>query len=119
MIKMFNNLRWVIFIFIALFLMGMKTETNRLVDPTQPPLSLMPADSAIPWQKLTLGAIFIKSNAKTAVINGESYNEGDNVGEYIITNITDNTVELLDSSKQKEVLHLVTNVKKAVSNKEE
>lgn len=102
-------------------LMGMTIMNhNMLHDPTEPPKALQPTKtSEISYSSMNLNAIFIKPFSRWAVINGQVYHEGDAVGEYIITNIDVDTVELIDSANNKERLQLVTPIKKAVPVKEE
>ncbi len=104
-------------IMVIMPLMG-ATVINKsaLHDPTEPPPDFMPAvkNNEISYRSMNLNAIFIKPNARWAVINGQVYHEGDAVGEYIITNIHVDTVELIDSAHNKEVLELVTPIKKMV-----
>lgn len=91
-----------------------------LHDPTEPPPDFMPTkNSEVNYRTLNLSAIFIRPTSRWAIINGQVYHEGDAMGEYIITNIHVDTVELIDSANNKEVLQLVTPIKKAVPAKEE
>lgn len=95
-------------------LMGMKIiYRNMLHDPTEPPKALLPTKtSETSYRNMNLNAIFIKPFTRWAIINGQVYHEGDAVGEYIITNIHVDTVELIDSANNKERLQLVPLIKK-------
>lgn len=102
-------------------LMGMSLDIRSgLHDPTEPPAGFLPAkNNEISYRSMNLNAIFIKPSDRWAVINGQIYHEGEAVGEYIITNIRTDAVELIDSTNNKEILQLVAPVKKATSIKEE
>ena len=86
-----------------------------LRDPTQPPMAATIAannnDDKTP-STLQLTAVFIYPTYKLAIINGTPIKEGDHIGEYTITRIEPNTVELQGPTNDKLLLTLVMDVKK-------
>lgn len=79
-------------------------------DPTEPP-GFQGAESA--KNPFGLSAIFIYPHQRFAIINGVEMEVGNHLGEYIITTITPNTVELTGNGNKIEVLQLITSVKQA------
>lgn len=87
-----------------------------LVDPTTPPQIVPTATTAKSVEKPTgtmeLTAIFIYPGYRLAAISGRIVKLGDKLGEFTITRITHYTVELVDPQNNRQVLKLVTSVKK-------
>lgn len=79
-------------------------------DPTQPPGALSAPDTITAGQPLDLTAIFVYPHIKIAIINGQVVKAGDHLGEYIITTINEDTVELTGPQNTLEVLRLLTPV---------
>jgi MSHA biogenesis protein MshK len=65
-----------------------------LVDPTRPQNKGKQMLVEEQNKELLLSAIFITANAKQAVINGQSYSEGQRVLAYTVASIRQNVVEL-------------------------
>ena len=118
-------LRWLAAIGVAMLLMGMtiQDDLSSIHDPTEPTADFKPTKTTetkeINYRSLNLTGIFIKPDSRTAIIDGKVYHEGDAVGEYIITNIHVDTVELVGTTNNREVLQLAAPIKKAASIKEE
>lgn len=81
-----------------------------LQDPTRPP-SFSAPDLASSPSELTLYGIFDYPTHRIAIINGMRVFVGDKLGEYIVTAIDRNTVELSKSKNETLVLSLVPQVK--------
>lgn len=96
-----------IFLFIPA-LMGM----TAIPDPTQPPgFNASPSSTQAQARQFDLTAIFIYPTYKLAIINGQALKSGDQIGEFTVTTINTNTVELDGPKNSKEVLQVVTDVK--------
>ncbi len=86
-----------------------------LRDPTQPPMAAVLSPTVNADQSpshLQLTAVFIYPTYKLAIINGAPLKEGDHLGEYTITTIATNTVELVGPTNDKLMLTLVMDLKK-------
>ncbi|EKD71873.1 MAG: hypothetical protein ACD_46C00080G0008 [uncultured bacterium] len=88
------------------------------IDPTKPAdfvANPTLSNSAISLNSLTLNAVIIYPSYRIALINGQILMNGDHIGEYIVTNIELNTVELTGPQDKKIILNLVTSIKQKVS----
>lgn len=86
-----------------------------LRDPTQPPMAapIVPANNTEKSAgALQLTAVFIYPTYQLAIINGLPLKQGDHIGEYTITRIETNTVELQGPTNDKLMLTLVMDMKK-------
>lgn len=82
-------------------------------DPTRPPNFQTAVDSQDTTPtNLILTAIFTYPTFNMAIINGNAYKQGDKLGEYTITRIALNTVELSGPENSTQELTLTTSVKK-------
>ncbi len=82
-----------------------------MTDPTRPPGTVLTPAGAASQGSLTVNAIFIYPNYRSAIINGQIVMIGDHLGDYTITSITPFAVELSGPQNSQEVLPLVTPVK--------
>lgn len=80
------------------------------VDPTRPPKSASVSGKSN--QPLQLTAIFIYPKYSIAIINGKIVKVGDQIDEFTVTTIRPFTVELNGPQNSKEVLQLITPVRK-------
>ena len=83
-------------------------------DPTRPPNFIdqtNPTKSADNPTEFNFTAVFIYPGSKVALINGETFRLGEQIGEYTVTTIAPNTVELTGSEGSKEILTLIPAVK--------
>lgn len=87
------------------------------IDPTRPPtFTTVTTDPSASAGNLNLTAIFVYPTYKMAIINNRSLLVGDRLGEYTVTNIEQNTVELADPQNNKMTLTLVNQVKQIRTN---
>jgi hypothetical protein len=94
---------------LALAVLSLLMGFDSLRDPTRPPGYLVTgANTADPLQ---LSAIFIYPHRRIAVIGNQSLTVGDKFGEYTITTITPNTVELVGPAGKLELLQLLPSVR--------
>ncbi len=83
-----------------------------LHDPTEPPD--YEEKPGTPSQgPLSLTAIFVYPEHSLVIINDQALTLGSHLGEYTITRIDPDTVELTGPQNTKEVLQLTTSVKQA------
>lgn len=83
-----------------------------LIDPTRPAGYQESGDTArIETNEFTLNAIIIHPKHRLAIINHQQVMVGDKIGEFTITSITSNAVELVGPENKKQVLQLVARVK--------
>lgn len=81
-------------------------------DPTRPPDILLPASKNLKiGGALQLNGTFIYPDHRFALINGNTVNLGDTIGEYTIINIQHDTVELKGTKDSSMVLTLFPKVK--------
>lgn len=88
-------------------------------DPTQPPDSIFKKNKQgdiISTKPLELSGIFIYPTYRLAIVNGQTYMEGDKIGEYVINTINKDTVELSGPQNARVVLQLSATVKQAKEN---
>jgi hypothetical protein len=109
-----KTLNYLWLLVLAPFLMGAVTGH----DPTQPPgVSGGEATSPTTGQPLSLTAIFVYPDTNVAIINGQAVKEGDRLGEYIITTINRDNVELIGSQNERDHLQLLIPVKESAAAK--
>lgn len=85
-------------------------------DPTQPPIQFLPAkEGGGPEPTYGLTALFIRPNYQAAIINDEILYVGNHLGEYTITSISSNGVELQGSQNNREFLQLVPPVRQELN----
>ena len=96
-----------IFILLAL---SQLAAVNEMVDPTRPPDARISSQNDI-GGPLTVTAIFTYPGYQMAIVSGQLVMIGDQIGEFSVTSITANTVELVRSGKDKLVLELTPDVK--------
>ncbi len=104
--KMNNFFNWIICLVSLIGLMGF----TDMRDPTRP-FGFVSDSINSEANSLDLTAIFIYPHYRMAIIGGQITFLGDKVGEYIVTNINSNTVELSGSDNKKLVLQLVSTIK--------
>lgn len=98
---------------ITLCLLGAAEPVDTLTDPTRPPVSVYQPEAASSQGAMIVTGIFIYPTYKVAIIDGKASTIGSQIGEYTITTITPNTVELAGSENTQQVLTLVKPVKVA------
>jgi hypothetical protein len=85
----------------------------QLVDPTRPPSSMTAADAEQhATGPLTLFAIFSYSGRALAIINQQTVTVGDEIGDFSVTSIHENTVELINKDQKQLILELAPKVKR-------
>ena len=104
-----NNRTYFILSILSMVVLPLLLGATAMHDPTEPP-GYQGADAKNPFG---LSAIFIYPHRRFAIINGAEMEVGNHLGEYIITTITPNTVELTGNGNTLEVLQLITSVKQA------
>lgn len=91
--------------------MSSYSNTPRGLDPTKPLFGSKQATVVKVGNKLALESILRSGSSATAIINGKALKVNDNIGEYRLTKINNDSVVL--SSPEKEVrLSLFASVKK-------
>lgn len=82
-------------------------------DPTRPPDYSQTSGSKSPLlpDALTLTAVFIYPSYRIAIINNRVLKPGDQIGQYTVTTIDTNTVELVGPQHGKEILSLSPAIK--------
>ena len=109
--KINNKLRVLASLVILCGLTGMR-------DPTRPPDEFLPVNKkdAISTNPLKLGGIFVYPNTRLAIINGQLFTEGSKIGEYVVTTINQDTVELTGPQGAMVTLEIGAAVKRATDN---
>lgn len=98
----------------TLLAMVFATSSRALVDPTRPPNYQNMNIKTQPIGSLKLTAIFYSQYNKSAIIDGRSYKAGDPVGEFIITKISHDQVELIGPKDKRETLTVAPIIKQEV-----
>ncbi|WP_340676969.1 hypothetical protein [Paraglaciecola sp.] len=99
-----------------LYLFNSQLWADTLVDPTRPQNLGKTMISEEQNNKMSLSAIFITANTKQAVINGNSYAEGQAVLAYKIVSISPNEVELIGPQGKQLLFINNDNIKKDADN---
>lgn len=91
--------------------LSMLAGASTFPDPTRPPgFNAIQTKTTSP-QQLQLTAIFIYPTYKVAIVDGQAIKIGDHIGEYTVTNIDLNAVELEGPQNEKETLQLVASIR--------
>jgi len=106
-----RNLRY--YVFCCFLLSSFAATGEGLIDPTRPPTYQDSVSSKAQYtDNFILSAVLISPQRRLAIINGQQVMVGDKLGEFTITSISSNTVELIGPENRKQLLQLAAPVKK-------
>lgn len=101
------------FAWLSLSLALGSTTVHAYSDPTRPPNAEAPAaiSTTESVSSFNLTAVFISPNQRLAIINDQAIKLGDKIGQYTVTTIDTNAVELTGPQDSHETLFLSPTVK--------
>lgn len=109
--KPVNAMRYLPFLITMMLLPFLMGAATNMIDPTRPPDIIFSPKSYSSNQPLKVTAIYVHSNYRLAIINGQVVKTGDHLGEFTITTINPYTVELTGSQNNQLVLPLTVTIK--------
>lgn len=102
---------------LIMFLLVKTYAATLLRDPTQPP-AYSDSQSTDTNRELKINAIFYSPDKKAVTIGSRTYNIGDKVLDYTITEINPYTIKLKNKSGEYELAMSYSNIKTLVNRKE-